>query len=55
METLADRMSEKIRHLSNADLMAMLKPYKNELPDWREWGNNFLKVAAGEAAERGLI
>lgn len=55
MQTLANRMSEKIRRLPNADLMGMLKPHAKDLHDWRNWGRNFLKVAAEEAHERGLI
>lgn len=44
-----------IARQSNDVLMETLDTHKNDLANWRNWGDNFLKLIAEEAHLRGLI
>jgi hypothetical protein len=40
---------------SDATLLEILKPHKKDVTNWRNWGDNVLKLTAQEAHKRGLI
>lgn len=55
MISIIDKIRDVFSRFSDADLLAVLKPHKKDLRNWRNWGRNEFRLAAEEAHKRGLI
>ena len=57
MKTLQVIIKDKVRGMKDNTIMSILnsKECKQSISDWRNWGNNHMRIFAEEAHKRGLI